>query len=80
MRVSVILIGLGLTLGLSTSLWAKGPPKCYSDKMKAAGKYSFCRLKAQGKIHPLAGQTADYSKCESRFSAKWQRAERKESA
>ncbi len=80
MRVSIILIGLGLTLGLSTSVWAKGPPKCYSDKMKAAGKYTSCRLKAQGKIHPLAGQTADYSKCESRFSAKWQRAERKEGA
>ncbi len=75
MRVSVILIGLGLTLGFATSVWAK-TPKCYSDKLKAAGKYSFCRLKAQSRIHPLAGQAVDYSKCERTFSAKWQRTER----
>ncbi len=75
MRVSIILIGLGLVLGFATSVWAKGPPKCYSDKMKAAGKYSFCRLKAQSKIPPLAGQAADYTKCDSQYSKKWQKVE-----
>ncbi len=56
MSVFIILIGLGFTLGLSTSVWAS-PLKCQSDKLKAAGKYNFCRLKAASK-NPLGGGAA----------------------
>ncbi len=44
MRVSIILIGLGLMLGLPTSARAVDPTtKCNADKVKAAANYSACR-------------------------------------
>ncbi len=50
MRVSIILIGLGLILGVPTNVQAVEPDvKCYADKVKEAAKYSACRLKAESK-------------------------------
>ncbi len=71
MRVSIILIGLAITFGLSTSVLAK-TNRCLSDKLKAAAKYSSCILKAESKV-PGA---ADYTKCDVQFSRKWKKAER----
>ncbi len=73
MRVSMILIGLGLALGFATSVWAKSLD-CEPDKLKAAGKYSFCRLKAASNAIKKS-EAPDYSKCDSRFSRNWQKAE-----
>ncbi len=40
MRVSIILIGLGLMLGLPTNVQAVDPDvKCEADKLKETGKY-----------------------------------------
>lgn len=44
--------------------------KCESAKLKEAGKYGFCRLKAEAKAAKTAG-TPDYSKCDATYAAKW---------
>ncbi len=77
MRVSIALIGLGLMLGLPTNVQALDPDlKCNADKVKEAGKYSFCRLKAESKAIKK-GEAPDYTKCDSKYSDKWQKAESK---
>ncbi len=77
MRVSIILIGLGLVLGLSTNVQAVDPDiKCRAAKVKEAAKYSACRLKAESKAIKK-GEVPDFSKCDSKFSEKWQKAESK---
>jgi hypothetical protein len=50
--------------------------KCESGKLKEAGKYSNCRLKADSK-GVKKGEAADYSKCESKFADKWTKTETK---
>jgi len=49
---------------------------CESGKLKVAGKYGACRLTAESKA-VKTGTAADYSKCESKFSDKWQKTEDK---
>jgi hypothetical protein len=44
--------------------------KCEAAKLKIAGKYSFCRLKAEAKA-VKTGDPVDYSKCDSKFGLKW---------
>ena len=77
MRVSIILIGLGLVLGLPTSGQAVDPDvKCNADKVRETAKYYACRLKAESKAIKK-GEAPDYTKCDSKYSAKWQKAESK---
>ena len=49
-------------------------PKCEAAKNKIAGKYAFCRQKAEAKAIKT-GVPADYSKCDSKFTGKWATAE-----
>ena len=44
--------------------------KCESAKLKEAGKYGFCRLKAEAKA-VKTGSAPDYSKCDARDAFKW---------
>ncbi len=77
MREYIILIGLGLTLGLAANVQALDPDvKCAADKVKEAGKYGFCRIKAESKSIKK-GEAPDFSKCDSKYSEKWQKAESK---
>ena len=77
MRLSSILIGFGLVLGLSTNVQAlDADVKCNAAKVKEAAKYSACLLKAESKAIKK-GEVADLSKCDSKFSEKWQKAESK---
>ncbi len=77
MRVSIILIGLGLMLGLPTDAPAVDPDiKCNADKVKETAKYYACRLKAESKAIKKA-ETPDFSKCDSKYSQKWQKVESK---
>ncbi len=77
MRLPSILIGVGLVLGAPTSVQAADAAvKCASDKIKEAGKYSFCRLKVDSKAI-RSGEAPDYSKCDSKYSEKWQKIEAK---
>lgn len=47
---------------------------CQTSKLKRAGKYSFCRLKAEAK-GVKKGEAPDYSKCDLQFTEKWNEAE-----
>ena len=78
MRLSIVLIGLGLAVGSSTSVWAVDPAiKCEADKLKAAGKYSDCRLKAES-IGVKKQLPPDFEKCDLKYDKKWAKAEAKE--
>ncbi len=50
--------------------------KCQSSEPKTAGKYGFCRLKAEAKAVKTAS-TPDYSKCDDSFAAKFSQADTK---
>ena len=71
-------ITLALAFGLgTTSAHAIDPDaKCEFSKLKEAGKYGFCRLKAESKGVKKSA-APDYSKCETKFSTKWGKAEDK---
>jgi len=49
---------------------------CESGKLKEAGKYANCRMKAESKA-VKKNEDPDYTKCESKFSEKWMSAEAK---
>jgi hypothetical protein len=58
-------------LTLSTPVLGVTPAqKCEAGKLKIAGKYDFCRLKAEAKA-AQAGNPPDYSKCDQKFADKW---------
>ena len=50
--------------------------KCESSELKISGKYGFCRLKAESKAVKTGG-SPDFSKCDSRFSDKFGKADTK---
>jgi hypothetical protein len=59
----------------TTAAYAVSPvDKCEAAKLKIAGKYDFCRLKAEATAAKTGG-TPDFSKCDAAFSAKWMSAE-----
>ncbi len=63
-------------LVVSAATWASGASgmdaadKCVAKKMKLAGKYVFCRMKAESKA-VKKGTPPDFAKCDSKFAAKW---------
>jgi len=70
-----ILIAIAVA-GLATTMLAGGAHglseamKCEAGKLKVAGKYDFCRLKAEAKAAKLGG-LPDFSKCDLTYSSKW---------
>ena len=48
--------------------------KCEASKLKAAGKYDFCRLNVEAKA-AKSGDSPDFSKCDPTFGTKWMKAE-----
>ena len=48
--------------------------KCVAAKLKIAGKYAYCRQKAQRKAE-TTGDPADYDRCVDRFQDQWSAAE-----
>jgi len=73
-------LGLALAINLlAVGTAAAGPTaaeKCSAAKIKEAGKYGFCRLKAESKAIKK-GEAPDYSKCDSKFPQQWMKAETK---
>jgi len=64
-------------VGLASAAVATDPlEKCQASKLKTAGKYGFCRLKADAKA-VKAGDPPDYSKCDEKYGGKWTAAETK---
>ncbi len=69
---------LTLTMALASPALA-GPTtaeKCEAAKNKEAGKYAFCRQKAEQKAIKKA-EAPDYSKCDTKLLDKWTKAEQK---
>ena len=62
-------------LVVAGSAWAvSDPDKCEAAKNKVAGKYAFCRQKAEAKA-VKTGDPVDYSKCDASYGDKWMSAE-----
>jgi len=61
-------------------LWSSGAgaatdaENCEGEKLREAGKYGLCRLRAEMKA-VLKGESPDYSKCSQRFTLNWARRE-----
>jgi hypothetical protein len=73
----------GLVVGLTVVLWSgsasAGPTaaqKCEAAKLGAAEKYSACRLGAEKKA-VVKGVAPDYTKCDSKYTGAWAKAETK---
>jgi hypothetical protein len=65
---SVVLLSSGTALAVDPAI------KCEAQKLKAAGKYAFCRMQAEAKASSKLGQP-DFSKCDAQFGQNWQQAE-----
>lgn len=65
-----------LAVGAGSAHAATNGEKCAAAKMKAAAKYSSCRLSADSKAES-SGEPADYTKCDSQQASSWQKAEDK---
>ncbi|MGH7789398.1 MAG: DUF1566 domain-containing protein [Candidatus Binatia bacterium] len=72
---AVILTALGLAGPLAMPATAlTDAQKCQASKLKEAGKYGFCRLKAEVRAVKSAA-AADYATCDLKFATKWNAAE-----
>ena len=69
----VALLGM-LMVGGSAAYGASAADKCEAAKNKIAGKYAFCRAKAEAKAIKTA-TLPDFTKCDPKFSQKWMAAE-----
>jgi hypothetical protein len=69
-------IAVGTFVFAGASLALDPAPKCQAGKNKEAGKYAFCRQKAEAKAI-TTGDLADYTKCNEKFFDKWAKAEAK---
>ena len=72
------ILGMLLTTLITSPALANDPIalKCAATKLKEAGKYAACRMKVESKA-VQRGQTPDYAKCDTKFTAKWMKAEAK---
>jgi hypothetical protein len=77
-RLLIVAALVGLTVSLVPFAARAGDPavKCESGKLKEAGKYGNCRLKADSK-GVKKGEAADYTKCVDKFTDKWGKVETK---
>lgn len=74
MRRTVSMCILILMTWGTTAAAISDADKCEAAKNTIAGKYAFCRQKAEAKA-VKTGDPADYSKCDTNFSGKWATAE-----
>jgi len=73
--VMAVLTGLALTWP-SPATAVTDADKCQADKLKRAGQYNVCRLKADGK-GIKKGDPPDYTKCDEKIAEKFSAAETK---
>jgi hypothetical protein len=71
-RGSVVLLGALLFAGPATAL--DRADRCEADKLRAAGDYYSCRMRAEWRAVRKGG-APDYSQCVSKFGSKWGQAE-----
>lgn len=68
--VAVLITATGTAWGATTE------EKCEAAKNREAGKYAFCRAKAEAKSIKK-GEAPDYSKCDTKLLKQWAKAEEK---
>ena len=66
----IALIGALLLGATSAAAGATDAQKCEAGKLKEAGKYGFCRLKAEAKA-VKTGSAPDYGNCDVKYGSKW---------
>jgi uncharacterized protein DUF1566 len=75
--VTRIYVALASALIVGGTSYAVSPAdKCEATKLDTAGKYDFCRLKAEAKA-VKKGSSPDFTKCDAAYSPKWMQAETK---
>jgi hypothetical protein len=75
--VSAFIAAVAITA--SVAVWGtaraeSSAERCEASKLTTAGKYDFCRLKAEAKAAKTGG-APDFSRCDPPFSVKWTQAE-----
>jgi hypothetical protein len=74
MRLTVSVCAVALAVWATGASAISDAQKCEAAKNKIAGKYAFCRQKAQAKAIK-SGDPVDYSTCDTKFGEKWASAE-----
>ena len=74
MRLTVSMCAVALAVWATGASAISDAQKCEAAKNKIAGKYAFCRQKAQAKAIK-SGDPVDYSTCDTKFGEKWASAE-----
>lgn len=70
-------VATALVIATTSTAWGLSPEdKCEADKNKEAGKYAFCRAKAEAKAIKK-GTVPEYTKCDDKLLGKWAKAEQK---
>lgn len=73
-RTTVVIAFAALVAAAGAGWGASPEDSCEATKNQEAGKYAYCRAKAEAKAI-RKGVTPDYSKCNSKLLDKWARAE-----
>ncbi len=76
LRTRRALIACTLLLSAGSSAALSPEDKCEAAKNKIAGKYAFCRQKAESKAIKK-GTSADFTKCDTKLGEKWAKEEAK---
>lgn len=69
----LLIIGIALgaaALASAPAAALTAAEKCEAGKLQTAGKYAFCRMKAEAKA-VKTGQPPDYTKCNDKYGPKW---------
>jgi hypothetical protein len=75
--IGAVVPALVISIAIVNPAWSADPTvTCESGKLKEAAKYGQCRLKEESK-GVKKGVAPDFTKCESKFSLKWQKVETK---
>jgi hypothetical protein len=74
MRLTGFVCAVALVVSPMVVVALEPADKCESSKLKVAGKYGLCRLKAESKAVKTVA-TPDFSKCDAKFADKWAQTE-----
>jgi hypothetical protein len=77
MKQGLTILTLAALMCCATHAWAVDPAvKCQSSKLKAAAKYTTCRLMTAASA-TRAFLAPDYSRCDETFTSDWAKAEQR---
>jgi hypothetical protein len=74
-KVRHTIVLLCAAAALASAAWGISPAdRCQAAKLKLAGSYALCRLKADARA-VRTGDPIDYSRCDNTFATKWSKTE-----